>query len=114
MTTDIVGNWGDPVIGVYRNFLSSNIRPVVWANDSSYRNPRVDSLLHQAAVETDRAKRKALYAEFQRLVTDDAPLIYLAEVPYHTLVRDNVGNPPEGIWGPLSPLDTVYIKTPAK
>ena len=114
MTTDIVGNWGDPVIGVYRNFLSSNIRPVVWANDSSYRNPRVDKILHQAAVETDRAKRKALYAEFQRLVTDDAPLIYLAEVPYHTLVRNNVGNPPQGIWGPLSPLDTVYIKTPAK
>src|SRR5699024_2087685 len=104
ITTDVIGNWGDPVIGVHRSFLSSNIRPVVWANDTSYRNPKVDAILGQAAAEADPDKRKALYAEFQRIVTEEVPIIYLAEVPYNTLVAKKVGNPPSGIWGPLSPL----------
>nr|WP_245153444.1 ABC transporter substrate-binding protein [Allopusillimonas ginsengisoli] len=110
MTTDIVWNWGDPVIGVHRTYLTSNIRPIVWTNTQSYSNPKVDELLEKAGVETDLEKRKALYAEFQKIVTNDAPLIYVAEVPYHTLVTQKVGNPPVSIWGPLSPLDDVYLK----
>ncbi|NYT80010.1 ABC transporter substrate-binding protein [Alcaligenaceae bacterium] len=110
MTTDIVWNWGDPVIGVHRTYLSSNIRPIVWTNTQSYRNEKVDEILAQAGIEQDAGKRKALYADFQRLVNEDAPIVYVAEVPYHTLVRKNVGNPPTSIWGPLSPLDEVYLK----
>src|SRR5690606_5278612 len=110
MTTDIVWNWGDPVIGVHRTYLTSNIRPIIWTNTQSYSNTKVDELLGKAGVEADQEKRKSLYAEFQKIVTDDAPLIYIAEVPYHTLVTQNVGNPPTSIWGPLSPLDNVYLK----
>ncbi len=33
MTMDIVFNWGDPVIGMHRTYLSSNIRKgVIWSN----------------------------------------------------------------------------------
>ncbi len=110
MTTDIVWNWGDPVIGVHRTYLSTNIRPIIWTNTQSYSNKKVDGLLEQAAIELDTEKRKALYAEFQKIVTNDAPLIYLAEVPYHTLLAPKVGNPPTSIWGPLSPYDEVYLK----
>ena len=110
MSTDIVWNWGDPVIGVHRTYLSSNIRPIVWTNTQSYRNDKVDKVLEQAAVEQNQDKRKALYGEFQRMVNEDVPIVYIAEVPYHTLVRKNVGNPPASIWGPLSPLDEVYLK----
>jgi len=110
MTTDTVWNWGDPVIGVHRTYLSSNIRNIIWTNTQSYKNEKVDELLHQAGVEKDLEKRKALYAEFQRIVTEDAPIIYIAESPYHTLVSKKVGNAPTSIWGPLSPLDDVYLK----
>ncbi len=110
MTTDMVWNWGDPVIGVARTYLTDNIRPIIWTNTMSYSNPKVDKLLHEAAIEPDMDKRKALYKEFQQIVTDDAPIIYLDEVPYHTLITKNVGNPPTSIWGPLSPLDNVYLK----
>jgi peptide/nickel transport system substrate-binding protein len=110
MTTDIVWNWGDPVIGVHRTYLSSNIRPIIWTNTQSYRNEKVDEILHQAGVETDLEKRKALYAQFQDIVTDELPIVYVAEVPYHTVVTKNVGNAPTSIWGPLSPLDDVYLK----
>jgi ABC-type dipeptide transport system, periplasmic component len=110
MTTDVVWNWGDPVIGVHRTYLSTNIRPIVWTNTQSYANPKVDELLNQAAVETDMERRKELYAEFQKIVTTEAPILFIAEVPYHTVVSNKVGNPPVTIWGPLSPLDEVYLK----
>lgn len=110
MTTDNVWNWGDPVIGVHRTFLSTNIRKVVWTNTQSYRNPRVDELLEKAAVEMDLEKRKALYADFQKIVTDELPIIWFAETAYRTLAAQNVGNVPQSIWGPLAPMDEVYLK----
>ncbi|MGB6009267.1 MAG: ABC transporter substrate-binding protein [Castellaniella sp.] len=110
MTTDIVWNWGDPVIGVHRTYLSSNIKNVVWTNTQSYRNDKVDQILHQAGRETDLDKRKALYAEFQDIVTDELPVIYTVLVPYHTLASKKLANVPTSVWGPLSPYDDVYFK----
>ena len=110
MTTDAVFNWADPVIGVHRTYLTSNIRPIIWSNTQSYSNPRVDELLEQAAKEPDAEKRKALYAEFQRIVTGDLPIIYMTETPYHTLASKKVGNLPKTIWGAVSPWDEVYLQ----
>ena len=56
------------------------------------------------------AKRKALYAEFQKIVTDEVPIRFLDLVPYYTLTQGNVGNVPTTIWGPVSPLDEVFLK----
>lgn len=59
LTMDTVYNWGDPVIGVNRTYLSSNIRKgIIWSNTQQYSNPKVDELLQQAAVETSPEKRK--------------------------------------------------------
>lgn len=110
LSIDTVFNWGDPVIGVHRTYLTSNIKPAVWTNTQNYSNPKVDALLEQAGQEMDLAKRKALYAEFQKIVTDEVPIRFLDLVPYHTLTRSNVGNVPTTIWGPVSPLDEVYLK----
>lgn len=109
MMSDDVWNWGDPVIGVDRTYLSTNIRNVVWTNTQSYRNPKVDELLKQAATETNPEKRKKLYSEFQSIVTDDLPVYYTVQIPYHTLAQKNVGNLPTSIWGAMSPLDDVYL-----
>jgi peptide/nickel transport system substrate-binding protein len=68
-TLDDVFNWGDPVIGVHRTYLSSNIRKgVIWSNTQGYSNPEVDSFLEQAGSELDFQKRYALYAKFRRLL----------------------------------------------
>jgi peptide/nickel transport system substrate-binding protein len=40
-------------------------------NDAKWRNPRFDSLLLEARVETDPEKRRAMYGEMQSLVRDD-------------------------------------------
>ena len=112
---DQVFNWADPVIGVHRTYLSTNIRKgVMYSNTEGYNNPKVDELLKAAALENDPAKRKALYAEFQKIVVDDVPVAFLNVVPYHSVYNKNLGNPPTTIWGLMSPLDDLYWKNPPK
>ncbi|MES2533205.1 MAG: ABC transporter substrate-binding protein [Pseudomonadota bacterium] len=110
MTMDTVFNWGDPVIGVHRTYLSTNIKPIIWTNTQSYNNPKVDELLNQAGALLDPIKRKAYYATFQKLVTDDVPIVYINLTPYYTATTKKVGNVPTTIWGPASPMDEVYLK----
>ncbi len=111
MTWDVVFNWGDPVIGVHRTYQSSNIKKgVIWSNTQSYANARVDELLDMAGSETDPAKRKAMYSEFQKIVADEVPVYHAYALPYHTIHSDKLGNAPIGIWATVSPLDRVYLK----
>ncbi len=111
MTVDVVFNWGDPVIGVHRTYITSNIRKgVIWSNTQSYSNAKVDEILEVASSEVDVEKRKALYLEFQKIVTDELPVYWLYGLPYHTVYNNKVGNPPLTIWGTLAPMDNVYLK----
>ena len=110
MSWDTVFNWGDPVIGVHRTYDSTNIAKGVWSNTQGYSNARVDELMAMAAVETDPAKRKALYGEFQQIIADELPVYHTNTVPYHTVYNDKVGNPPLGIWGSSTPIDMTYLK----
>lgn len=103
-------SWGDPVIGTHRNFLSSNIKPAWGTNIMSYRNEKVDQLLNDAGREMDPDKRKALYGEFQKIVTDELPVVFLYIPDYYTVTRDHVEDAPSSIWGPLSPWDNVHMK----
>jgi peptide/nickel transport system substrate-binding protein len=110
MTLDSVWNWGDPVIGVHRTWLSSNIRKgVIWSNTQSYSNPRVDELLAQAGKEMDVAKRKALYQEFQKIVVDDCPVAFIQEVNFNVGYRTRVQNRPTSVWGLISPFDDMGV-----
>ncbi|MBU2578157.1 ABC transporter substrate-binding protein [Patescibacteria group bacterium] len=113
MTMDAVYNWGDPVIGVHRTYLSDNIRKgVIWSNTQNYRNRRVDEILKQAAMEADTVRRKALYSEFQQILTEELPVIWINVMPFHTVYHAGLGNSPMSIWGVHSPLDEVYWKNP--
>jgi peptide/nickel transport system substrate-binding protein len=113
MTMDSVFNWGDPVIGVHRTYLSDNIRQgVVWSNTQNYRNARVDEILEQAEVELDETKRKALYSEFQQILTEELPVVWINVLPLHTVYHTGLGNPPLSIWGAHSPLDELYWQEP--
>ncbi len=108
MAMDVVFNWGDPVIGVHRTYLSTNIRPVIWSNTQGYNNPRVDELLNAAAQELDFDRRKALYFEFQNIVGEDLPVYWLNALPFHHVYDDRIGNPPLTIWGMMQSMDEVY------
>ncbi|MGJ4961911.1 ABC transporter substrate-binding protein [Bradyrhizobium sp. HKCCYLRH3061] len=115
LTMDTVYNWGDPVIGVNRTYLTSNIRKgVIWSNTQQYSNPKVDELLQAAAVETSPEKRKALYSEFQKIVVSDVPIYFINVSPYYNAFAKGLGNLPNSIWGMMSPLDELYWETPPK
>ncbi|NWJ25341.1 ABC transporter substrate-binding protein [Rhizobium sp. RM] len=87
---DISGNQlyqnGDPALGVARTYISSNIRKgVMFSNTSGYSNPKVDELFEAAAVELDQGKRQTLYSEVQKLLVEEAPVIWLCEQKYPTI-----------------------------
>lgn len=111
MTWDTVFNWGDPVIGVHRTYLSDNIRKgVIWSNTQGYSNPEVDDLLARAGLEMNPGQRKALYSQVQKILAEDLPVYWAYTVPYHTVYNDKVGNPPRTVWGVSAPLDELYLK----
>lgn len=115
MTMDSVFNWGDPVIGVDRTYLSSNIRKgVIWSNTQQYSNPKVDELLNAAAKELSLEKRKTLYAEFQKIVVSEAPISFINAVPFYTAYKKGLAGVPTSIWGMMSPLDELFWETPPK
>ena len=111
ITQDTVYNWGDPVIGVHRTYDCNNIRKgVIWSNTQGYCNPKVNELMDAAGSEMNFEKRKALYAEFQKIVVHDLPIHYLMRYPFMTFYNKNLGGVNDSIWGVLSPLDGVYWK----
>lgn len=115
LTMDTVFNWGDPVIGVDRTYLTSNIRKgIIWSNTQQYSNPKVDELLVAAARETSPDKRKAMYSEFQKIVVSDAPIYFINAVPYYNAFSKGLSNLPTTIWGMMSPLDEISWDTPPK
>jgi peptide/nickel transport system substrate-binding protein len=99
------------VIGVHRTYLSSNNREgVPWSNTQASSSPEVDELLAQAGRERDAARRKQLYREFQRIVVDDCPVVFLHETRFHGAYQRKIANLPAGIWGTLEAMDEVGLR----
>ena len=91
MTNNFTHNYSDPAIGTQRAFVSSNIRKgASFTNSMGYRNPRVDELFAQAAVEIDEGKRAAQLAEVQKILADELPVIFLVEIAYSHLYNKRV------------------------
>ncbi|MFP5475392.1 MAG: ABC transporter substrate-binding protein [Gammaproteobacteria bacterium] len=89
-----VYQYGDPALGVARNYTSSNIaKGSPFNNVEGYSNPKVDELFAAGAVAADPEKRKALYLEVQKLLLEEAPVAWLHEINFPTLYRSKVKNP---------------------
>ncbi|TDK48682.1 ABC transporter substrate-binding protein [Antarcticimicrobium luteum] len=85
--------YGDPSVGVTRNFYSFNDVPgSPWNNVGRYVNPELDALLTQADAVNDPAERAALYAKAQQIIADDAVQVWTAELQFPTLYRSRVRN----------------------
>ncbi len=111
LTMDIVFNYPDPVIGVERTYISSNIKKgLVWTNTMGYSNPEVDRLFAEAQREMDLEKRKALYGRVQEILATELPIIWINEIGYFTLWNREFGGIPGAVWGVLNPFDGVFWK----
>jgi peptide/nickel transport system substrate-binding protein len=83
----------DPALGIQRFYWSKSFEPgVPFSNPTHYGTPEVDRLLEGAQVETDPARRKALYAEVQRDVQGDLPIVPLLFPSALAIYRRNVQN----------------------
>ena len=81
------GDNGDPdnflgELWSYKNFPTAD-----W---SRYNNSAVESLLSQGLLETDPAKRTAIYEQIQKTVLDDAPWIFVNSTLQIRAMRKNV------------------------
>lgn len=87
-----VGNWspdyGDP--SQFMNFWFDSTRLGLSGNRAFYKNPKVDTLIREAAETVDQDKRAKLYMEAQRIVVDEAPYVLLFQKNYQFAVRSNV------------------------
>lgn len=83
----------DPTVGVQRIYWSKNFQKGLgFSNGSGYHNPEVDTLLEQAAIEPDIAKRKALFQRFQQIIAKDLPVVNLVAFQPITLAQRKVHN----------------------
>lgn len=73
----------DPNLLYYRHF---HMQPD-GADFRNWKNEKASALLDQGRAETDYAKRKAIYAEFETLLADQAPTIMLFSSD-HIIVHD--------------------------
>ena len=72
---------------------------------------RLDEIFDAAALELDFEKRRALYEEYQQLIYDEKPLIYLYSPLRIYAVRKKFGNiHPTEIGGVMHNIEEIYIK----
>lgn len=91
MAFTYVYQYGDPALGVTRNYVSSNIaKGSQWNNVEGYVNERVDELADQAAVAVTAEERQELYTEMQQILVEDVPVAWLLELGFPTIYRCNI------------------------
>jgi len=86
-------NPSEPVPSTTQYYTTDGIlKGVPFRNASGYSNPDVDALVAKIKVETDPVKRKALVVEFQKIATQEAPLLPLVELESITVASTKVQN----------------------
>ena len=71
--------------------LSLSLQSGVFGNYADYNNERVDEIIRGGWAEKDPAARRAMFEEAQRIITEEAPWVFMAQPDYKIALRDNVG-----------------------
>jgi peptide/nickel transport system substrate-binding protein len=85
--------YGDPALGVGRNYISSQIsKGSPFNNVEGYSNPEIDQLFADGATAYPDSKREEIYVKAQKILTDDVPVAWQLELQFPTITRCNVKN----------------------
>lgn len=85
--------YGDPALGVSRNYVSSEIKKgSPFNNVGGYQNPKVDAMFLRGSREVDPKKRAEAYAEAQKTLVDDVAAVWLLELNFPTVYRSKISN----------------------
>jgi len=110
LTLSAASATADPAIGIQRFYWSKNFKKgVAFTNTSNYQSAEADRLLEQAASEVDPDKRRAAYAQFQRVVMTDLPALPLLSSEHITLANKRVRNYAATGDGAYSNFADVYV-----
>lgn len=83
--------YGDPALGVSRNYTADRIKKgSPWNNVEGYNNPGLDAKWAKAATLVKPEDRTALYAEIQKEIVDDVAVAWMQELEFPTIYRCNV------------------------
>lgn len=103
--------YGDPALGVSRNYVSSNIaQGSPFNNVAGYSSKEIDKLFDIAAQTIDDDKRSALYDELQEKLTEDVPVAWLQELRFPTIYRCNIKNLVSSAIGLNDSLKNTYVE----
>lgn len=83
--------YGDPALGVGRNYVSSQIaKGSPFNNVEGYSNPEIDRLFAEGAVAVPDSKRMELYTKAQKILVEDVPVAWQLELAFPTITRCKV------------------------
>lgn len=91
---DIATGWhqyrGDPAVSTSVWYRSGSPKGAPWTNQWGWQSDAVDKLTDQAAAELDPAKRKALYADWTRLINQELPIWMVTDREFQTAMTARV------------------------
>ena len=103
-----IGSNEDP--DIFRYAYGTGSMPPKGGNRGRYSNARVDSLLAEAAGETDQGRRRAEYVEVQKILAEELPGIALWYPNNEVVHRTRVGGVKVGASGDFSWLRGAWVR----
>jgi peptide/nickel transport system substrate-binding protein len=83
----------EPIPQVTQFYTTDGIvKGAAFRNATGYSNPKLDEIVAAMAVETDDRKRVALVQQFDKLATNDAPVLPMVDLDSVTIARADVRN----------------------
>lgn len=93
---DLATGWhqyrGDPAVSTTVWYRSGSPKGAPWTNQYGWKSDKVDTLTDQAASEIDPVKRKALYAEWTKIVNEELPVWMVTERQFYGATNKSVQN----------------------
>jgi len=93
---DLATGWhqyrGDPAVSTTVWYRSGSPKGAPWTNQYGWQSDKVDELTDRAASEIDPVKRKALYAEWTKLVNEEIPVWMVTERKFYGATSRQVQN----------------------
>jgi peptide/nickel transport system substrate-binding protein len=101
----------DPIIGLNKQYLTSQIRKgVTFVNNSFYSNPELDELLLQGMRENDPAKRGLIYKKAQQILAEDSPLVWLVDVQFVSVFNRKLHDHTIGPMGTYQAFERTWLE----
>jgi peptide/nickel transport system substrate-binding protein len=108
----IMGLTGSIEPGTGRNVWVSSGSINMWhpaqKRPSAAWEAEIDGLFEQVAAEFDQNKRKAAYHRWQQVMSEQSPMLFLANPRTQPAVRDTIGGVKTGLGGALSPTEILF------